>query len=295
MKKKLGILLHWENFSEYYCQELAKAVSNVYDSFITYDASHDFSNCDVALEFFPKGHFKSNKRNALRLFWEPHEYGELDPPIYLNAACCLRTFKELLREEEARNYPKNTFYVPMGINTKHFFPQPFPNKEKLQIGWAGAATNLRKQFLELKKCIESIEGVEFIPNVMSYVSGKAVGPIEKTNQMGEYYKTIDVYTCSSLVEGFCLPLLEASACGRPIITFDVGITSELKEQGAGVIIVEDFEEMKKEIIKLRDNRYLLPELGKKSSKAVVDNWSWEVVGHLWMDLFKKAEENAKRK
>jgi hypothetical protein len=284
--KKLLLFLNWDNFSRYYSEQIGEAVSEEYESTISDDLTIDLSPFDVIMEFFPKGRLKPLKHNFVRLFWEPHEFDEADS-FSINVACCKKALPGVL------DWDKNAINIPMGVNTKHFFPQPFPNKEKMQVGWAGAPDNNRKQYPETKACVESVTGVEFVPSLTHYVSGKMFGPIEKLSDMGEYYKTIDLYVCGSAAEGFHLPFLEASACGRPIVTFNVGIAKELEEQGAGITVIDHFAEMRDRIANLRDERSKLLEMGNKSWEVIQKYWSWDVVKPLWLDVFRKAEEHAR--
>lgn len=47
------------------------------------------------------------------------------------------------------------------------------------------------------------------------------------NEMVNYYSNIDLYVCTSKIEGTPNPILEAMACGIPIISTDVGIVPEV--------------------------------------------------------------------
>ena len=42
-----------------------------------------------------------------------------------------------------------------------------------------------------------------------------------------YYAACDVYATASLWEGFDLPAVEAQACGKPVVAFDIGSHSEV--------------------------------------------------------------------
>ena len=45
--------------------------------------------------------------------------------------------------------------------------------------------------------------------------------------MPEYYNGIDIYVCTSRTEGTPNTVLEAMACGVPVISTDVGIVPEV--------------------------------------------------------------------
>ena len=44
-----------------------------------------------------------------------------------------------------------------------------------------------------------------------------------------YYAACDVYATGTMWEGFNLPLVEAQACGKPVVAFDIGAHPEVVE------------------------------------------------------------------
>ena len=50
-----------------------------------------------------------------------------------------------------------------------------------------------------------------------------------------YYAACDVYATASLWEGFNLPLVEAQACGKPVVAFDIGAHQEVVKPGMGLL------------------------------------------------------------
>lgn len=46
-----------------------------------------------------------------------------------------------------------------------------------------------------------------------------------------YYAACDVYATCSVIEGFNLPLVEAQACGKPVVAFDIGPHKEVVKNG----------------------------------------------------------------
>ena len=53
-----------------------------------------------------------------------------------------------------------------------------------------------------------------------------------------YYAVSDVYVTASIDEGFNLPAVEAQACGKPVVAFDVGANRELIKKGKGILVPE---------------------------------------------------------
>jgi len=275
MKRKLLILLAWENFSRYYSEQIAETIEEFYETDITADPSVDFSKYDVVMSFFPHRHPDCQEK-LVKLFFEPHEMGFKLGRV--NVACSTYSYRLLLRKDS------NAQFVPLGVNTEHFYPQT-SSHTKVRIGWCGEYKNPRKQFNKLQEMLSTIPDIEFYPNRTENFGGKVKGPYEKVSDMVNYYKEIDIYVCSSASEGFGLPLLEASACGRPIITFDVGIARELKQDGAGVMIVNDFPEMKRKIIELAHDKEEIKKLGEKSYRAVLRYWRWSSLRKRWLHVF----------
>jgi len=66
-----------------------------------------------------------------------------------------------------------------------------------------------------------------------------------------YYAACDVYATCSLSEGFNIPLVEAQACGKPVVAFDIGSHREVVKVGCLVEPV-DVEEFANKILNVLD-------------------------------------------
>ncbi len=94
--------------------------------------------------------------------------------------------------------------------------------------------------------------------------------------MYRYYAQLDLYVCSSKIEGTPNPVLEASACGVPVITTDVGVVPELfgDDPYKMVLPARDLNSLKAAI-----RRHYLGGVGRTraiSSYGLhrVESWSW---------------------
>ena len=69
-----------------------------------------------------------------------------------------------------------------------------------------------------------------------------------------YYAACDVYATCSLWEGFNLPLVEAQACGKPVVAFDIGPHREVVKNG---ILVKkgDVKEFSEKLVEILKNKY----------------------------------------
>ena len=79
--------------------------------------------------------------------------------------------------------------------------------------------------------------------------------------------------CASAAEGFGLPILEASACGRPVVTFKVGCVPDLIETGARIFVVDSWPMMRAVLMEV-DVEYLC-QIGAHNAEVVRDRWTWE--------------------
>jgi len=68
-----------------------------------------------------------------------------------------------------------------------------------------------------------------------------------------FYGAADVYTTATLWEGFDMPIVEAEACGKPSVAFDVGAHKEVLKKGALIKSI-DANLFARGIIKLLSNK-----------------------------------------
>lgn len=131
-------------------------------------------------------------------------------------------------------YPAPTALIEDGVDLHKFKPL---NLERLQevgrralvIGWvgnskwAGELEDFKGVHSILKPAIERLqsEGIA----VTSLFADRQERFIPH-DQMPEYYSKIDLYVCTSKIEGTPNPVLEAMACGVPVVSTDVGIVPQ---------------------------------------------------------------------
>lgn len=94
-------------------------------------------------------------------------------------------------------------------------------------------------------------------------------------EMPEYYNNIDIYICASRTEGTPNTVLEAMACGVPIVSTNVGIVPEVfGEEQKKYIINRTKEDLKSKIIELINNKEKMIKLSEENLKQI-QAWSWE--------------------
>jgi len=182
-------------------------------------------------------------------------------------------------------YPRPTNVVEDGVDLTRFMPKNLErlqevSKRELVIGWVGNSKWAAE--LEDFKGVHSILKPAIEQLQFEGVSVKAIFADRQErfiphDQMPEYYSKIDVYVCTSKIEGTPNPVLEAMACGVPIISTDVGIVPEAfgELQRAFILPERSIDALKTSILKLMREPKLLAGLSKENIERIKD-WDWSI-------------------
>ena len=88
--------------------------------------------------------------------------------------------------------------------------------------------------------------------------------------------------CASSSEGFSLSVLEALACGKPVISTRVGGCVELiKDNYNGFLVDRDILSIQNKILFYKKNKNEVIRMGNNASNDIINNWSWEVKSIEW--------------
>ena len=184
-------------------------------------------------------------------------------------------------------YNNNVHYCPNGVDADMFTPTV--NTGEFTVGWVGQPSSGGKKSTEgviscdikgygsfLKPLLKRLKNVKF--KILDLPYDKAM----PHSEMPGWYRDIDVLICTSLYEGCPLPVLEASACGKTVVSTRVGIVPELLDD----FIVYSVDEMAERLLFLKDNRDLCREVGAKNRQKIEKDWTWKKVVKNWEGFFK---------
>ena len=222
-----------------------------------------------------------------------------DPESVVN---CYTVSSELLNEiyladEEIKRKPNAviqdgvdcTLFQP--LNTERF--QKLKNRT-IRLGWVGnsrwqVGNTLIKDLKGIHTIIKPVvkELQEEGYDVILYTSDRNEKMIPH-NQMPEFYSMIDIYICASAHEGTPNPILEAMACGVPIITTDVGIVKEVfgPMQRTCILKERSKEALKDKLKYILDNLDYLQELSNENLDYI-KKWDWTVMCEKFRTYFRE--------
>jgi len=88
------------------------------------------------------------------------------------------------------------------------------------------------------------------------------------------YSLATVFAYPSLREGFGLPVLEAMACGTPVLTSDVSSLPEVAGEAAVLVPPTDIEAIADGLLRLLEDAALRADLGERGRRQAA-GFSWE--------------------
>ncbi|RJP75622.1 MAG: glycosyltransferase family 4 protein [Desulfobacteraceae bacterium] len=195
--------------------------------------------------------------------------------------------------------------IPNGIDSKFFIPS-YQKKELKQLHLLSVGRLIERKGFEYL-----INSVKNLSNVMltivgdgpqkKYLQKLSIGfPIHFTgyvphNRMPEIYKAHDIFILPSLNEGMSNTVLEAMACGLPIIVTRTGGTSELLQEGTNGFVVakKSTSDLTEKIKIYQGNNELVRKHGENSRK-IAEKANWSLVAHQYYELYLEITKSTRR-
>lgn len=96
-------------------------------------------------------------------------------------------------------------------------------------------------------------------------------------QVPDYLNKLNIYVAASRLESFGVAILEASACGLPVIVSQIGGLPEVVKEGiTGCLIeVDQVEQLVTALLKLIENQPLAEQMGKAGRQYVIKQYEWQ--------------------
>jgi hypothetical protein len=160
------------------------------------------------------------------------------------------------------------FYAPNAVDETIFFPKNISTKE-FTIGWAGDPEYCGG------KDRKGVYGILTPVAKALSINLELALDIPHSN-MVDFYNKLDVCVCVSEDDGGPNHILEAQACGIPVVSTRVGIAEELIKDGHnGLLIDRSKADLTSALEKLRDEPELRQAMGRNARQEILKNWTYK--------------------
>lgn len=137
-----------------------------------------------------------------------------------------------------------------------------------------------KQLEQISKNKITENKLEKNVDVLGYLEDKEAFPILKSSK---------IFIFPSHEEGFGIAVLEAMACGLPVIAWNLPVFREVFPQGMIIVPIGNFEEFAEEILKLLEDSALRNSISK-DALDIASKYSWDEIAKQEMLLIESLQE-----
>ena len=202
--------------------------------------------------------------------------------------------------------PNKIYILPHAIDDKKFYPASIP--KKYDVLYLGRLTP-RKHVDTILKAIQKVK-ISYKEDIKVCIAGgvsegtykndlknlcKESGITENVEFVGYisdtsyYYNISRIYILASEGEGLPFTMIEAMACGVPVIVTDVGDVIDVAKNNINAIVIKnhtDVEAFTNAIIKLLNDEQYYNMLRENALKEVKKNHLKKNVSKTWGEIFK---------
>lgn len=171
----------------------------------------------------------------------------------------------------------------VGINENLFKPSiAHTHRTIFTAGWVGRIDRSAHRKLKgYDLVLQAMKEMDMKLDIRTFSENYV--PREK---MVEFYQGLDCFICSSESEHIPLPVLEAAACGVPIISTNVGIIPELiKSFKNGIITQRNPRAIREALQYLMANPSKRKSMGESIRNTILEQWTWSVCWKEWEEFF----------
>jgi glycosyltransferase involved in cell wall biosynthesis len=191
------------------------------------------------------------------------------PAIFIGR---ITVISEFTKQELSKIIPfsKSKIRVVSNYIDPNFIQKPLPNNIRPIILFVGVKPNknleLSLRAIKDIPCEITIIG-ELTTSQKLLIETLGLEVNSKTNLTREeiryYYESCDLLCFASTYEGFGMPIIEAQAIGRPVLTSNCGAMKEVAKDSACLINPNDLKDIKHGVLKILEDDFYKQKLIKK--------------------------------
>ena len=109
----------------------------------------------------------------------------------------------------------------------------------------------------------------------------------RKDNINQYLKSFDIFVLNSETEGLSYAVLEAMACGLPVVATDVGGNSHLIDNEADGFLYPDGDEkaLSQILIQIIENQDVIRSMGEKARNKIIKDYSLESMIQKYFALY----------
>jgi glycosyltransferase involved in cell wall biosynthesis len=213
--------------------------------------------------------------------------------------------------EELKQYdvdPKSVLVLGNAVDTRIFFPGELGHPDQQRDRYIFTAGRLapRKGLEDLLACAKIVR--ERDPSLQFWIAGSGpyekhlrdlanslevgdtvrfLGHISKRQELVSLYRGAVCYLHPAHYEGLPTVLLEAMACGRPVIATGVSGALDVIKDGINGLLVPPHnpEQLANKVVQISNDQTLRAKLGAEALKTIREKYSWELVARNYQQLY----------
>lgn len=238
-----------------------------------------------------------------------HVYPVITPLLKLiwRRACWRTVCSQALVRLAHRADPEAEFIcIPNGVDTARFVPLPRAPNAQVKILFIGRLIP-RKGFQRVVQALPLVRQLARVPFEIEVVgTGAAQTDLDALaaklgisdvihyvgmvpyDKLERSYQYADIFVLTSLSEGMPSVILEAMACGLPIVASDVGGNNEIVREGDNGFLIrgDDVELLAERLAELVNNGELRRRMGERS-RELARQYDWSFIMRRYDELYRE--------
>jgi glycosyltransferase involved in cell wall biosynthesis len=183
--------------------------------------------------------------------------------------------------------------IPVAISERYQFQAKAFNKEAPRILQVGTADNKN-----VPRLIAALTGTKCVLDIVGSPRPEYFALLEESGlqysystglhieQMIEKYCQADIVSFASTYEGFGMPILEAQASGRPVVTSNIGSMPEVAGRGALLVNPYNVQEIRQAVFRICEDPFLREELVAEGL-GNVSRFNGAAIARQYADLYRR--------
>lgn len=270
----------------------------------------DVFHCSLAISsiLFSKIYGRTVYTSHSPFWFEPTKFDRKELVAVRNASYNIAISRDICKR--MKRYSRKTAYVPNGVNIHYF--KPAKRIESHNVLFVGRINNqkgieyLIDAIAEVRKRIHDVTvhcigptsfygdvETEYFLYLQKRIRMLGLEDIflftrkVSEEELLKYYRNSSLFVLPSVSEGMPLVVLEAMACGLPVVTTDVsGVRDVVTRESGRIVPKRDSAALANAILEIFSDKSLMKKMSKKARERA-EEFSWERIAKKTLEVYEK--------